>query len=61
MPHGWKVVYQANIFPMESRNDEKVYIEIAAGNWKQRIYNIDIPLLISYLGIKQPCQSIFGV
>ena len=32
-----KVVYQANILPME--NNEKVYIGISAGNRKQRFYN----------------------
>ena len=34
-----KVVYQANIFPMENSKEEKVDIRISAGNWKQRFYN----------------------
>ena len=34
------VVYQACISPMEHNNDEEmVYIDISAGNWKQRLYN----------------------
>ena len=33
------IVYQASIFPMESRNDKRVYLGISTGNWKQRLYN----------------------
>ena len=48
MPHGRKVllqnvVYEANIFPMESSNEEKVYIGISAGNWKEWFYNYKHP------------------
>ena len=32
-----KVVFPANIFPMENSKEEKVYIGISAGNWKQMI------------------------
>ena len=49
-----KVVYQANIFPLEIDNEKKIYIEISTGNLKKRFYNIDIPLLICYLENKQP-------
>ena len=34
-----KVVYQATIFPLENKKEEKVYFGISAGNWKQRYYN----------------------
>ena len=34
-----KVVDQATIFPMDNIKEEKVYIGISAGNWKQRFYN----------------------
>ena len=32
-------VYQTNIFLIESKLEEKIYIDIFAGNWKQRLYN----------------------
>ena len=34
-----KVVYQAIIFPLENKKEEKVYFGISAGNWKQRFYS----------------------
>ena len=29
------MVYPANIFPIENCKDEKIYIRISSGNWKQ--------------------------
>ena len=51
------IVYQANIFPIESKNDEKVYIDISTLN----CITIDILLLIYYLKINQLYLSIIGV
>ena len=55
------IVYQANIFIMESNNDQKVYTGRSTFNYKQRSYNHKpFFLLIHRLRIKQLYLCIIG-